>query len=452
MVRAMVGALALALVLAPAHARAGGKEGAAAKFTGELTNNDPADAKLPTSKHKVHEFKMKAGQTVTIRLTSSDFDTFLRVEDSTKKELAFNDDDPVGGTLNSRLDFKAPKDDTYRLIVTAYDGKLGKYVLTVESASEKLGEFNQLISDFKEASGKLFQQYQAAKSEEEKDKIKEQYYDLMAATTAKFNAFAEANAGDDAGKQAAKMRNQFLFQLGQADSPGVGKILRDLSEKSTAKDVRGLATVALGENLIAQYEHAFRKKDKGGAEKLSAEAEKVLTAAKTQFGDVQSLRGTVGKQAEDLIEQLKYRSVGKVAKEISGEDLDGKKVKLSDYRGKVVVLYFWGSWCPPCRAMIPHEKKLNAKLAKAPFAMVGINTDSEKSKAKKFLEDEGITWTQVWDNGSTQGPISTAWGVHQFPTIYVLDANGVIRYRDVREEAMSNAVEELLKELGSAGK
>jgi predicted GTPase len=97
--------------------------------------------------------------------------------------------------------------------------------------------------------------------------------------------------------------------------------------------------------------------------------------------------------------------------------------------------------------MIPHEKSLVAKLKDKKFALIGINSDGDRSVLNKILKEQGITWRQAVD-GNTNGPLATKWNVHGWPTIYILDAKGVIRYRDLRDEAMEKAVETLLKEIG----
>jgi hypothetical protein len=97
--------------------------------------------------------------------------------------------------------------------------------------------------------------------------------------------------------------------------------------------------------------------------------------------------------------------------------------------------------------MYPHERSLVKRLANEPFALIGVNSDSDREALKKVIEKEGITWRSFWDGGSTDGPISTRWNVQGWPTIYVLDAEGKIRYRDVRGEAMDKAVDELLAEM-----
>lgn len=99
-------------------------------------------------------------------------------------------------------------------------------------------------------------------------------------------------------------------------------------------------------------------------------------------------------------------------------------------------------------AMLPHEKELVERLKNKPFALLGINSDGEVEAVKKILADRGITWRQAIDE-STSGPWATKWNVHGWPTIFVLDAKGVIRYRDVRGEEMEKAIETLLEEAGA---
>ena len=97
--------------------------------------------------------------------------------------------------------------------------------------------------------------------------------------------------------------------------------------------------------------------------------------------------------------------------------------------------------------MYPHERSLVKRLDGKPFALLGVNSDRSKDELKKVLEKEQITWRSWFDGGSTGGPIATRWNVHGWPTVYVLDAKGVIRYRDVRGEELDKAVDTLLAEL-----
>src|SRR4051812_18491157 len=96
--------------------------------------------------------------------------------------------------------------------------------------------------------------------------------------------------------------------------------------------------------------------------------------------------------------------------------------------------------------MYPHERSLVEKMKDKPFVLLGINSDP-KEHIKKRMEEEKIVWPFFFDGGSTHGPIATAWGIRYWPTIYVLDHKGVVRYKDVRGEALSAAVEKLVKQV-----
>jgi peroxiredoxin len=99
--------------------------------------------------------------------------------------------------------------------------------------------------------------------------------------------------------------------------------------------------------------------------------------------------------------------------------------------------------------MIPHEKELVERLKDKPFALIGVNSDPA-DKIKQMYADNGITWRSAVQ-GSTSGPIPTKWNVRGWPTIYVIDAKGVIRYKNVRFKQMDEAIDTLLKELEAEG-
>ncbi|HEV3005876.1 MAG TPA: thioredoxin-like domain-containing protein [Pirellulales bacterium] len=97
--------------------------------------------------------------------------------------------------------------------------------------------------------------------------------------------------------------------------------------------------------------------------------------------------------------------------------------------------------------MYPHERSLVKRLAGKPFALLGINSDQSKEQLKEVVKKEEMTWRSWFDGGSTNGPIATHWNVSGWPTIYVLDHEGVIRYKEVRGEEMDKAVDALLAKL-----
>jgi thiol-disulfide isomerase/thioredoxin len=110
----------------------------------------------------------------------------------------------------------------------------------------------------------------------------------------------------------------------------------------------------------------------------------------------------------------------------------------------VVVLDFWFTGCFPCKQMIPHQRELVARLKDKPFALVSVSADPEKAALTEFLDKTPMPWTH-WYSGQKAGMVAD-WKVSAFPTIYILDANGVIRFKDVRGKALDLAVDTLLAE------
>ena len=140
-----------------------------------------------------------------------------------------------------------------------------------------------------------------------------------------------------------------------------------------------------------------------------------------------------------------------MAPDLEGEDVGGRRLRLLDYRGKVVVIVFWASWCGPCMEMVPHERELVKRKRDRPFVLLGVNGDDDRAKAAEVMAKEAMTWPSLWNGGATGGVVERL-GVRSWPTIYVIDAQGVIRYKNERGEALKKAVDRLLTEAETNGK
>jgi thiol-disulfide isomerase/thioredoxin len=167
-----------------------------------------------------------------------------------------------------------------------------------------------------------------------------------------------------------------------------------------------------------------------------------------EFGDLKSPRRgqPLAEIARSALHELHDLSLGRIAPEIDGRDADGVAFKLSDYRGKVVVLTFSGNWCGPCRGMYPAERELVKRLEGKRFALLSVNTDGDRETLRKSIQSGEITWRCWWD-GSPEGPICRNWNVTLFPTIYMLDGGGAIRFKNVHGPSLDEAVKKLLKDL-----
>jgi thiol-disulfide isomerase/thioredoxin len=274
----------------------------------------------------------------------------------------------------------------------------------------------------------------------------------------------------------APLKGMFRSPLFGADPAGLA-YLKAALEKGPQRDVRGFACFALavatefraqvavnlreGEvspEQLRGWEGAYlgaaalaqlRKADPAA---LRQESVGYIERLAKDFGDQPHWQhGTMAKFAAVRLDALRLPLplVGKPAPEVVGADADGKKLKLSDYRGKVVLLAFWGHWCGPCRALYPYERSLVARLAGRPFALVGVNSDRDRQALRDALAKETLTWPSFYDGGN-MGPIASQWGVYSWPTLYLIDARGVIRKRVVGviadEKALDAEIDKLVRE------
>jgi thiol-disulfide isomerase/thioredoxin len=183
---------------------------------------------------------------------------------------------------------------------------------------------------------------------------------------------------------------------------------------------------------------------------LSREAEGLYERVVAEFGDVKDARDRpLGPLAKGMLFEIRHLGLGKVAPEIEGEDADGVRFKLGDYRGKVVVLTFSGNWCGPCLAMYPQERALVDRHKGKPFALVSVNTDRDVATLKKSIASGEVTW-RCWSDGAPGGPITGCWGISGYPTIYVLDHRGVIRHKSGGPQGLDEIVDKLLEEAKAA--
>lgn len=97
--------------------------------------------------------------------------------------------------------------------------------------------------------------------------------------------------------------------------------------------------------------------------------------------------------------------------------------------------------------MYPHERSLVKQLSGKPFEIIGVNSDRDRKKIRETVKEKNLNWRSFWNGGSTRGPISTRWQVGGWPTTYLIDAKGVIRYKNLRGAKLDAAIEKLLGEM-----
>jgi len=107
--------------------------------------------------------------------------------------------------------------------------------------------------------------------------------------------------------------------------------------------------------------------------------------------------------------------------EIRLKDLNGNLVSLSDFRGRIVFLNFWTTWCPTCRIEMPSMEKLHQKFKGKDFVMVTVNIQESASQVKKFFKMFNLTFTALLD---TTGEVATGFSIRSIPTTFILDKSG----------------------------
>jgi RNA polymerase sigma factor (sigma-70 family) len=351
----------------------------------------------------------------------------------------------------------------------------------------------------------LLPKLQAAKTDAERKPLEDQFTQSQARFAARALAIAREHPADPAavealefalhttsggfGGAAGKVRDEaldlirkeflrsphlsrVLYFLAHQHTDPAGDLLAEIAETSPHRVIQGRAAYVLAEELAEKAEAArlIRLPDlakrpelqekaalveqlrKADPDALDRKAEACYTRVKEKYADVARSEhepGTLGDAAKRGLFALRHLGLGKTAPDVEGEDLDGKRFQLSEYRGRVVVLVFCGHWCGPCREMNPQKQGLVERLAGQPFALLEVNSDEDREAVRRTMRKEKLTW-RCWFDGGREGAIARRWNVQRWPSIYVLDAQGVIRYKDLRGQALDEAVMRLLQEAGSA--
>ncbi len=240
-------------------------------------------------------------------------------------------------------------------------------------------------------------------------------------------------------------------------------MLRIVWKDSPYPVVRGTAALCLAHELSAKRQKAERDADlheqfmKGAhvsfVAKPSATAadldrwlDEAATLCESVIGD-STYSARLRAEAEALLQEIRTLAVGQSAPEIEGRDHQGKPFKLSDYRGKVVVLMFSSSTCAPCRAMYPLLRDMIGRHKGRPFALVSVYADPDIEYLRKAVESGQITW-RSWCDGGADGPISKRWNVSSYPKIYIIDGSGVIQHKLALDAGLEASVDGLLEKAG----
>ena len=150
---------------------------------------------------------------------------------------------------------------------------------------------------------------------------------------------------------------------------------------------------------------------------------------------------TAPEEDPDLKYATELLSPGTAAPNFKLKDLNGKTVRLSSFRGKDVVLVFWASWCPDCRAEVPLLKAMHAAADPDKVAFVSVSFDRDIDKWKSYVSENGLPGIQLFDPaGKKDSAVGKAYGVQWIPSLYLIGPDGKIRLATVVAEKIQKAV------------
>jgi peroxiredoxin len=208
-------------------------------------------------------------------------------------------------------------------------------------------------------------------------------------------------------------------------------LLNAVREKNPNKDEKAAATYALGMQHFRRFEVSA---DEKAAETEKTKAMDYFQEISSKYADAAIKGFPLADQAGRTMFELANLSVGSECPEIDGKDVDGSAFKLSDFRGKQVVLMFWGGWCHACHGVLPMVNQMVTDLKDKPVVVLGINTDVP-DEARKAYQTYQVNFRN-WSDGTTSGPITSMFNLRSFPTLYLLDAKGKIVLKNTTLEAI----------------
>ena len=229
---------------------------------------------------------------------------------------------------------------------------------------------------------------------------------------------------------ALMMKIHGKLQGGKKDEADFADELKEfdaLAAKHKGENPDDVADILLSKAMI--YQHIFKD---------TARHEAVLLQIQQDFPDSKVAK-TLKKQeeAKKVQENLKP---GTKFPDFEGKDLSGQPTSVAGYKGKIVLLDFWATWCGPCVGELPNVLATYEKHHADGFEIIGISLDQDKEKLTTFLQQRKIPWRQIFDGKGWESRLALDYGIQSIPATFLLDGAGQIIGKDLRGKALEDAV------------
>ena len=204
-----------------------------------------------------------------------------------------------------------------------------------------------------------------------------------------------------------------------------------------------LLTLGLAYDKISEYSKADALYEKLANHPKYRNGRYAVTAQQLLEQDTTQRKGELTSSAGASPRPSRNQFVNQPAPDFRVMDIRGEELTLEQYRGQVVLLDFWATWCGPCIVEMPNVKQTYAKHRDQKFQIIGISLDRSMAPLDAYIRGEGIEWRQYLDS---TGQISSLYNVRAIPSTFLIDGVGIVRRTNLRGLALEHAVAELVRE------
>ena len=336
-------------------------------------------------------------------------------------------------------------------------------VMSVQVVADEAGDMYNAIKNKSEAALKI------AKAGKTDDQVRDETMKAFTGVIDQCDEYAKRFANGANIKDVTYEKAKAYFFLAQLQEPQKQKELEDKAAETARHAIEldpKADAAARARGLLLQYYRMNKNTEEALKQAQAIVADfpnsSFAAFALLYIGDTYE---KTGKEAEALAAYEKLvktypddpagvRAAGILAfKKLPGSLLDlhftstdGKTIDLKDYRGKVVLVDFWASWCPPCRASLPALVETEKSLRAKGFQVLGISLDGDKDAMNKFIKDTHMSWPQYFDGKEWDNAIVRKYGIISIPVTLLVDKAGKVREVGLRDHELQAAIQKLLDE------